>query len=483
MYDSKRLIPAPLVSVEKEYQKSADGTIIGKVFRLTVTGTLVAWKGSPTSTGTFHTTSGYPNDENIEANSRLSALLRKQEALRELFSDEGRQFEVQALDATTPMKCNPRVIGITFSEGIWYDRCEYTIVLEADELYPEQEDDLSYYISDASESWQIETNEDQAESLSLPRTYRLTHTVSAQGKRFYDDTGTLVKPAWQQARDFVLSRLGFDSSIALSSGVNNLPSFYSGYNHVRSQDLDELGGNFAVTETWILASGTALEDFTVETNLSTQEGLTTVTINGNITGLEQRNANLGLTTHKYTNAETKFGEASGLAFTRAQLYSGLSTLNINPLTTTIGRNPVAGTINYSFQYNDRPLSLISGARSEVISITDGLVGQSFASIFVLGRTRGPVLQDLGTRPSLTRSLRIEAVMDKANFGSRTESDIRNAINRNPRLNAATSGTFATLLAAANPANNGYTTVFQSQPQEVWEPINGRYSYDTTWTFE
>lgn len=84
----------------------------------------------------------------------------------------------------------------------------------------------SQYLSDVTESWNIDTDE-RAENESLSRTYRLTHSVSATGKRHYNNN-ILQAEAWQQARDWVQSKLGFDSSKALSSGVNNLPSYYSG---------------------------------------------------------------------------------------------------------------------------------------------------------------------------------------------------------------------------------------------------------------
>ena len=57
MYNGKRLIPAPLVSINKEYQRSPDNTKIGTNFNLTVNGTLLAYKGSPDSSGTFWTSS------------------------------------------------------------------------------------------------------------------------------------------------------------------------------------------------------------------------------------------------------------------------------------------------------------------------------------------------------------------------------------------------------------------------------------------
>src|SRR5690606_22804115 len=98
----------------KEFRKSADGTNIGSVFLITVTGRVVAYKGSPQSDGTFWTNTGYPADESIDADARLGALLRKKEAIRQLFADEGKSFEVQSADGTSPMKCNPRVISLEF---------------------------------------------------------------------------------------------------------------------------------------------------------------------------------------------------------------------------------------------------------------------------------------------------------------------------------------------------------------------------------
>ena len=83
------------------------------------------------------------------------------------------------------------------------------------------------------------------------------------------------------------------------------------------------------------------------------------------TGLEQRDANMAITTSKYDNALTRFSYASGVALDRAQSYSGL-TLNIIPLTSVIGRNPIAGTITYNYEYDNRPRRLILGAKSEAI---------------------------------------------------------------------------------------------------------------------
>jgi hypothetical protein len=484
-YDSKRLIPAPFVTIEKRYQRSGDGTRVGKVYNITVAGTLVAFKGSPDSNGDFHAAGGYPDDETVVSNSRLSSLQRKQEALRELFATEGLSFEIQALDATSPVKCNPRILSIDFPQGLWYDRCEYTIVLECDELYGgtnAEEDTYPQYISSVTETWSVETDEGSPEGIDRPRTYMLRHGLSAVGKRFYNDVNELSKQGWEAARDYVVPRLGFNESIALSSGVNNLPSYYGGYNHIRTENIDKSAGSYEVNETWLLASGSALEEFSIQVADAIEEPYSKVSINGNITGLEVRNSgDLSLTTSKYDNATTKFTEVSNLLIARAQTYSGL-TLNISPLREMIGRDPVRGTINYSYEYDDRPVH-ISGAKDSMVSVEDMLTGQSYASIFILGRSAGPVLQDLGTTQELRRSLSIDVTVEPTNFGGKTETEIRNALNNNPRLTGSTSTDIQNIITAASPTSAGYGTVFQHQPKEQWEPLSGKYSYAVEWTYQ
>jgi len=474
-YDSKKIIPAPFVAINKVYQKSANGEILGKLYNIVLNGTLVSYKGSPTSSGTFWNQSGYPQDETIPEISRLGALLRKQKALRQLFSDEGRSLEIQSLDGSEPTKCNPRVISIDIPQGQWFTQTPYTITLEADVIYPiEVQDSGLNLISDASESWNIETD-DQPEGFGLPRIYRLSHSVSAVGKRFYNEDGSFTKHPWEYARDFVLPKLGFDSTMALSSGVSNLPSFYGGFNHTRSETRDEQGGSFTITETWVLASGTALEDFSVETNKDSASSLTRVSVQGTITGLEQRDSDLNLTTSKYTNALSRFTIASGLALPRAQTYSGY-TLNIIPIVERIGRNPVAGTISYGFEYNDRPSTLISGALSESITVVDSLSIQTIALIPVLGRSRGPVKQSLSTQDALTCQVNVELVMPRANFGGATQSELQSAFfTQRPDVSG--------IIRAVDPANRGFSQSFTTVNRESWDAFNGRFTKEIVFTYE
>lgn len=487
MYGGKRLIPAPFVSINKTYQKANNGDIIGRLYDLTVTGTIVAHMGSPKTDGTFHDTGGYPAAETVSSDERLGAIFRKQEAIRDLFSTEGLSFEIQSADGSNPLRCYPRIVSIEFPENLWYERCEYTIVLNADfvdGLHDESgpNDIFTEYLESVDETWGIDTNEDP-QALGAPVTYGLSHTVSAVGKKHYDETGTVVLEPWQQAEKYVLGRLGFDSVMALSSGVNNLPSYYNGWNHRRSSQVDKKGGGYSVTESWLLASGNATEDFSINMTTTLEVPHDRVSIQGQVTGFEERNSDMDILTTKWDNAKDQFTWASGIAYTRAQTYTG-KTLNIEPLNLTVGRNPLQGTIDYSIDYDTRPMKLIEGAKSEDISISDNVGGDLFATIFVLGRTAGPVLQDLNTKSANTRNLSVEIVVDPPSYSDRTVSTMADLlINQNPMNHVDFSGNLNNLVTAADPSRQGFSTVFQDQPQENWDFINGRYSYNTTWTYE
>lgn len=467
-YNSKRLIPCPLVTISKQFQRTPDGTLIGTFWEGNITGTIVAYKGSPDSDSILWDQSGYPDDEVVDADARLGSIFRKQEAIRELFSEDGHSLEFQSADGSQPLRCNPRITGITFSEGTWFNTCAYSISFQADIIYINGqvygEDDVSY-LNDASDVWTIDTADDY--ETETGRTYTLNHTVNATGKKVYDENGDLLSGlvAWQWARNWVLPRLGFQSSYLNSSGVRDLPSFYTGYNHTRNENIDELGGQYGVTETWTLASGSAIENFTISTTKSNQDGLISVGIDGTIKGLESRNGDMIVTSSKYANAVNKYSSVSGSILSRAISYSQIS-LNPLPLTETVSRDPFGGTINYSFQYDTRPTRLFPNAKSEVISIQDAYDAQVIAVIPIVGRAAGPILQNLNTKREKNRSINIELVVDVSS------GTIVDRYNAKPDVSAV-----------ADMVKPAGSQTYQTDNGETWDISTGRYSFSRTWTYE
>lgn len=442
-YAGKKIIPINSVSIDKVYDKTGNGEIIGKRFQITLNGTIVAYKGSPDSSGTFHTSTGYPADEVIGIDSRLSAIQRKQEALRDLFSVEGSSLWIQSADEATAVTCNPRINQITFPEGPWHTLCPYTITLEADELYPKQEDTFADYLSDAQESWSI-TEEDTPLSLEIPHTWRVTHELSAVGKRFYSSSGVLDTEPYQHARNWVEDRLGFN--------LDMIPSSYNYFNYIKTENLNNQAGSFAATESWIISSGAYTEDFTVTTQDNLDSPFFTVDIQGSLQGLET-NPSGTITSTKWENALSQFNIVSGLLYTRAQQYSGKS-LGVTPVSWSIGKNPVAGSINYSYQYSNRPNKLFSNAKSEVINISNNIGNRSLARIFVIGRNYGPVIQDLSTYEPSELNINLEVVFDDTYCPLATGLAVR-MNDYNPWKHAPESGILYSFLQSVEPVTAGY----------------------------
>ncbi len=190
-YNSQKIIPAPFARIGRVYNRAGDLKRLNAVFTVVLSGKLMAWKGSPDSSGIFHTTSGYPADEDILHDLRLAAIERKQEAIRRLFSNDGYWLEITPLDGSEPIKFLPRIKNIDFAEGLWYETCDYTIELECDRIYGgvfetdgDIGDNLAENVESASESWELTPN-DEFTGEGDSRTFKLVHKISAKGKRIF----------------------------------------------------------------------------------------------------------------------------------------------------------------------------------------------------------------------------------------------------------------------------------------------------------
>lgn len=475
IYNSKKITPAPLFTLSKILQKTNDGHTVGKTYEIQLKGTLVAYKGSPRSgftvnggaywTDDFWTGPDYPPDESIVHDKRLASILRKQDKLRQLFSVDGGLFEAQTPDGSQPnFKCNPRVININFQDNIWVDRCDYTVTLEADVIHGASdlnEADFSHNekIESATESWELEEGDS-------PNTFRCSHQLSAKGKRFYETTGSLSMQSWEQARSYVLNHLGLgiSSSFTINTSGMNIPVGYAGYNHARREIVDETEGSYSIVETFLLASGTAYEEYSIQDRSQTNKRRT-VSIDGRVIGLY---GGLHNYSQKYTNANNHWTNiTSNLLLSRAQSYTSLS-LNPNPNSFTVTRDIINGVISYTHEYDNRPSNLISGAIFESIEVIDIHPFDVIGIVPVLGRTNGPVLQNLSMKSERQRRLQINATM-AAPSGT---SSLITLYNLKPDTNNIISGLIPTA-----------PQIYLREDQEQWDLQNSEYGRSISWIYE
>ncbi len=500
-YGDYRLDPIPLMTLQREFHKTDDTEIIGSEFHLTMNGTIVS----------------YPSGGIVNIDD-------KQDALINAFSEDGRHFHLFCsgdAGSTTLLTTYPRVHGPTFNESSnnWVFTSPYTIQIDFDDAGVAPEGDpgpfdnsfsLSFdiatagsgfsgiYIRDAREDWQLEFLEAAPYALELPtegtdrnpHQLRLSHTISAIGKRHYEASG-LVKEAWEQAKSWVILHIGYDQSQVIASGVFNLnQSGLVPFNHTRTQVVDEKGGGFTVTESWIVTSNTGngiipngLEDFTVNIRKGVQSDITNVTIDGQIEGLEIKH--YGTNPGQYTIDNTKYEQASGYfaaveprLYNRCLLLAGSTprrTLNINPLTRVVTHSPARGVVAYNFEFDDRPYNLISGAISESITISDDAPVDVFASLIIPGRSAGPVLQDLGTVTSRTRNISIEVITIPYSGGVNNTTDVI-------ALFAATPETAVNTFLGhfVNHMSGIYGQVFLTNDKPTWQPGLGIYNREVSY---
>lgn len=465
IYDGKKIIPGPLFTIEKEYVRNEAGKFKKVQFVVTAKGTLVAYKGSPDGDGVFWTATGYPPDTSSliagDIDKRLALLRNKMGALQNLFCNQNRLFEIQPYDGSEPITFVPRIRNINFAEGIWVDRVDYTISMETDQInfgtFTLCANEMSSD-EDVDETWQIEANDDKG------RTYKITHSVSAEAKDEYDPsgTGTLLRKGWIVARDDkVVPNLGFDDTIKLSSLAKTFDGSWVQYNHVKNENIDESNGKYSLTETWVIYDGGPyLEEYNVSTRTTGDTGQSTVSIDGSINGYNTEDEpGLG---DSYTNAEAAWTSVQALLITRAQAYSGI-TLNANSVNKTVGKNPLTGVITYNYEYNDKPTSTIPGAIRDTVNINDQLPVEIYAKHVCVYRGLGPVVQDTLTRTESRRNLTIEVQMPAATqVYTPSEPDV------------------TSIISAYTPSAGVVEGPYLDKNEKNWSPTNGTFSRNLSW---
>lgn len=319
--------------------------------------------------------------------------------------------------------------------------------------------------------------------------YTITHTISASG-------GILDGvDAYTSAKNWVENRVK-DSSIGLSItknagqeslnspvNVEDLATIPEGeYSVVRTISSDPVGGSYSVTTTFFRAKSNSTTDITADFQKD-DNGDVNVSVNGTIKGLSDGGPN-STTDDSYSNAELAFNTICGNFRSGSKVYSLAATtfsahnfesvtLDDYPMSLSVGSNKLAGTKTFNVNYRAYPngvkslIDYIPNAISASLSITDdnkdGDV-QVFASIPIIGRAEGPILQDMGTTRERRRSVQVEATIKAA--GRDPGSSVVNVCKAK----------------ALEYAPNG-TQIFISNSNGNWDFTSGKVSFSIEWTYQ
>jgi len=486
------IVPAPIVTYSKNLFNSVGSGTFGTEYSIAINGNLIAYKGNPEATGSsptvaistgIHYSTYSPDDDpvlQISHENWLNSIMKKQEYLRAVVSSgvaagSGVKLEITGFNESKGIKAYCDLDTISFDDqSRWTNTCGYSINLRtsrfiesANEIFPSgsKEDAVTYYISEADESWSIQELDSVTATTGnkegQTKIYTLSHSVNAVGQRTYIN-GSGVSPV-AQASGYVHNIIGLgEQKIPLN--YLGLPSNYVVYDRKIIENISQFKGSYSIEEEFKLApSGqmaTEVFQASIENDLSS---LTKISINGTVTGFNSSGVTARVV-NRYENASLYWNSISGSIYDRANSYlDGGCSLNPVALSKVIGRNPQEGTISYSYSYDNRPANVIQNSLAEDIQVTDTYPGQIINVVPVIGRSQ-PIIQYLGARSEYKRSLQINASMPTS--GCLTQKPPASSLS--------------TIFEFYKPAG---VSVYYSTPVESWNPKNGQYSYNIEWTFE
>jgi len=364
------LVPAPLVSFNKQIYNNAGRPGFGTEYSATLQGTLIPTHGNPvylngasqlTGTGTTWQTTPELEREEVTAVSGLDLLdatIQKQELIRWLFANSyvsgvAQPIKIQIKGWGGEGVSNSNGSGLAFyafvddisfdSDSRWVNPTTYTVNLRnanfiqsaqggtfaglTNENIPES----GYHLSSLTENFDFQedgrlTLEFQNSSgggkeiKTLRKVYAVSRSITAVGSPVYDETGGYkggLAP-WQQASGFIYEYLRPQDSDTMPSGKLN-PSGYVEANKSFQESIDREAGTYTLNVNYLLyatgdAGANVIENVTVNHDVG-ENGLNTVQVQGTIQGLN--------TSHTGSTDVTVFNENNAYSNALAR-WSGLS---------------------------------------------------------------------------------------------------------------------------------------------------------------
>lgn len=511
-YGDYEFDPRPLVTINKEYIKTPANTGIATKYALTLNGTLIP-------------DTGKPQEEEFAGINVVFNRIDTISGMRQAFE---RDFNLLFLGCTGNPPPNPpiisgypKIISMDFSpkSDNYVQQAEYTINLEVPTLVGTgfetvgvsggHGDISSYGLISASDEFTVEFLDERAGGTvdidnfgKIASVFSVQRTLSAQGDTLGIGGGGTPVDAWQRAKNWVTSQLtddlnqGFPPEATEISGLMCFGTGMAYLNQFRNVSVSKTEGTCNATCSFIAASGTSYEDLDVSIDRAVDSPYTSININGTINGM----ANLSgmydqcgdevfapeAQTIKFNNALSGWNVASGLVYSRAQaVYNSLDwgtkmgdylrrnpkgALNSGAMTESLGYNILGGTITYNYTYDDRPYNCYTGALTETITITENNPNDIFASLTVLGRVKGPLLQQISTSGVTTRDLSIDALLP-VQTGCLLDASFLNSPIVYDELITGYSG----MLGAK------YDQIFINSQNKTWEPKMGRFTANVSYT--
>tara|TARA_B100001564_G_scaffold360000_1_gene384646 strand:+ start:1943 stop:3727 length:1785 start_codon:yes stop_codon:yes gene_type:complete len=540
--------PTPFISVNRQSLSNKLGTF-GSEYTITLNGTIIDNASEVNDDGSRSA------NRAVSAEDQAFEILNHQEDLRTLFTKPVLRFEISNLTGNQAANTvfYATLESLSFEDGVFVNTCRYTATFKANWMQDdgnvlhdgdvmgaviENSDDpnatfggdstgksvadlrnqFGGIVENFSENWSLEVDEENIvtsdskydEVLSV-RGYRVTRDISVTGRTFFDLDGSQYRKyeAWSEAKNFAAKTLLSDAvedypdknaQNVFAYKVLNLDPSFIGVNHFRNENIDKANGTISVSDTWLLCSGTAFENYESSIESTIDSPFVSVTLNGSIKGISSirasgeyyggpKGGDAGLA-KPYENAIKKYNTVTnnGAFGASSFLYKRANSvvepgLNPQPKSIALSEDKAKGELTYSIGFDNRPQNYIAEAVYENVVVDDTYPGDLYALIPVVGRPTGPVLQYIGGRTEYRRSVSLELVFDWTDLSSDTSARKRFILSK-PTLNDPVRSQINTLLKDVSPMSEpNLRKCFLNPPQENWSPKEGRYTLNLSWVYE
>ena len=411
--------PMPLLNYSVEYTYDSDDELLYKMTTYSLTGSLL------TPTGDF------------------GDMMVQKQALEDALGSGNQPFVIMH-DAVVAASGDPIVGSVSFDEGVWVNRVDYTAELTIKDASASTGNVESFV-----ETWGFTEDENR-------RNIIVNHTATAKGI----DTAATGNNALENAKTYVLTHTGYSTIPAFVPAFTEGSGTLTAYSSFRTENADEGEKTYEVNEEFILSSGVYKYNQSATFDVN-EDGLITVSIEGDVTGLGRGNdVGLANATIGWGHLRDRLPTTASGVYTR---YGGGKTLNITPKSYSLGENSDAGMITYSYTFEDAVDTLPSGITDFTMTKSTQEPVKLYASHAIVNKVDGPVVQDLGTSTEGTVSL----------AGTATKTDDYLLIDLRSYVQ--------TRIAAEAPT--GYATAYRVTEQSYnIDETGNTVEFSVTWTF-
>lgn len=384
------LRPVQSLTINQSSEFSENGKLKKYLFNISISGKIVAAQDQTIE------------NRHEEIKSKVQALLT---AFKNVDANSNTFLDIQSENGAAPIKFIPRIKNVQIQDGTWVDFADYSIDLEADEIFiggtKVPSSDLSETLYDRDDSWSINYSDEDTKFITV------THSISAKAK----DTST--KEGWEIAKEYVDEQINIagnsvpieiDSATGRPTTGKPLVNKKTKYNV--SVSNGEVSAELELTFHNALSAPTqddyASHDQTITENESRESILKSINIEGNITGL------LNIENSELTGEERYANALALWEIVKGEIESEYADKNL--LTKSVTQDKFKGTISYTYEYNDS--ENIFGGRSENITISQTEATQIIVvNDAINNQGDGPIFQDISTKKAKTKTVTIDVISD------------------------------------------------------------------------